>query len=286
MTTHRRALTLFELLVVLALLVLLFGLLFPAVLRVRVAAARSQSANNLKQIVLGCHVYHDANGKFPPGNDANNFSAAAPLLPYVEQDNLYKLIDFAKPCTDPANAQVRQVFVKLFINPRDPQMGPVPGVGPTNYWFNAGANPDLTDNNGVFYQDSKVRLADILDGTSNTVAVGETLKGDGGAAAMDVHRQYVKLGKDALKGLKDESGVQEWKDSKAIAGDRCASWIDGRFLQGTFTGTRAFNDERPDVSCDGAGGLSALRSLDDTITIALCDGSVRTVRKQLKLDRA
>jgi type II secretory pathway pseudopilin PulG len=284
MTTRRPALSLFELLIVLALLALLFALLLPAVFKIRVAAARSQSSNNLKQLALANHNYHDVNQVLPPGNDDNNFSAAARLLPYIEQDNLYKLIDFTKPSTDPANATVRGALVKVFINPRDPQMGAVPGAAPTNYLFNAGSEPSLKDNNGVFYQDSKVRLADITDGTSNTLMIGETLKGDGGKSAKEVARQYVQLGKDALKNLSDESGEKEWKDDKHIAGDRCASWIEGRFLQGTFTGTRLANDARPDVSCEGLGGLSGLRSLDNTITIAICDGSVRTVTKELKLE--
>jgi type II secretory pathway pseudopilin PulG len=284
MTTRRPALSLFELLIVLALLAILLGLLFPVIFKIRVAAARTQSANNLKQLALANHNYFDVNQVLPPGNDDNNFSAAARLLPYIEQDNLYKLIDFTKPSTDPANANVRKALVKTFINPRDPQMGAEPGVGPTNYLFNAGSEPSLKDNNGVFYQDSKVKLSDITDGTSNTLMIGETLKGDGIKTAKEVARQYVLLGKDALKNLADESGEKEWKDSKHIAGDRCASWIEGRFLQGTFTGTRLANDPRPDVSCDGQGGLSGLRSLDNTITFALCDGSVRTVTKDLKLE--
>ena len=80
-----------------------------------------------------------------------------------------------------------------------------------------------------------------------------------------MRRQYVLLKKDALKGVKPDTGVQDWKDDKNIAGDRCASWMDGRFLQGTFNGKLKLNDERPDVSCGGEGGVSALRSLNDEI---------------------
>ena len=62
--------------------------------------------------------------------------------------------------------------------------------------------------------------------------------------------------------------------------DRCASWMDGRFLQGTFTATRVANDPRPDVTCEGAGGLSGLRSLTDVITVAMGDGSVRSITRK------
>jgi prepilin-type N-terminal cleavage/methylation domain-containing protein/prepilin-type processing-associated H-X9-DG protein len=281
----RPGFSLFELLTVLALLGLLFALLLPAVQKVRQAANRVQSANNLKQFALACHNYHDTYRFFPPGVDSNGFSAVAHLLPFIEQDNLYKQIDFNKPMTDNANAAVAGAILKICLNPQDP----VPNVrkdrGATNYLFSAGTKPTLEDNDGIFFQNSKINFAKITDGTSNTFMIAETLKGDGGTKAVDVRRQYVLLkDKDALKDLKDESGVQEWKDNKNIAGDRCASWMDGRFLQGTFTGTRSINDERPDVSCDYAGGLSGLRTLTDGINVAFCDGSVHYVKKSLKFD--
>src|SRR5262249_9478786 len=105
--------------------------------------------------------------------------------------------------------------------------------------------------------------------------------GDGGTKAVTVKRQHVLLDKDALPNLKDTSGVQEFKDGKDIAGDRCASWLDGRFLQGTYTATRQPNDARPDVSCAGLGGLSALRSLSEPSLVSMCDGSVRTVSSRI-----
>src|SRR5205085_1833888 len=141
--------------------------------------------------------------------------------------------------------------------------------------------PGLADNNGVAFQDSKLRIADITDGTSNTLLTGETLKGDGATKAMDMHRQHIKLGEKALSDLKDDSGAQEWKDNKDIAGDRCSSWLDGHFLQGTFTATRIPNDAKPDVDCGGLGGLSALRTFQDTVNIGICDGSVRAVKVNL-----
>jgi len=281
---RRPAFTLFQLLVVLAILAVLLGLLLPAVAKVRQAAARIESQNNLKQIGLACHNYHDANGRFPSGMDANGFSAFAYLLPYIEQDNLYRTIDFKKPTGDKANATARQATIKVFLSPLDPVPAAVPNVGPTNYLFNAGSKPALKDNDGLFYEGSGLKLSDITDGTSNTFMAGETLKGDGGKKAVDVRRQYVFLDADALKGIKDDAGVKDFKDSKNIAGDRCASWLEGRFLYGTFTGTRVPNDPKPDVSGDGKGGLSALRSLGSPVNVLMADGSVRAVNKQLKLE--
>jgi type II secretory pathway pseudopilin PulG len=281
----RKAFTLFHLLVLLAILAILFALLLPALAAVREASLRSQSMNNLRQIALAVHTYHDVNGSFPAGVDDKHFSAAAKLLPYIEQDNLYKTIDFTQPAEDKANDAPRKTVVKTFLNPLDPVRSVTMDAAPTNYLFCAGSKYSLEDNNGAFYLNSAVKLTVITNGngTSNTLMVGETLKGDNMVRATTVKRQHVQLKKDALKDLGDDSGVKEWKDDKHIAADRCAGWMDGRFLQGTFTGTRKLNDDKPDVDCGGAGGLSGLRSLRDGASVAMCDGSTRYVTSKIAL---
>jgi type II secretory pathway pseudopilin PulG len=267
MRTRRPGLTLFQLLVALAVLAILLGLLLPAIQKVRQAAARMQSMNNLKQIALACHNYNDSHGHLPAGVDANHFSAAARLLPYLEQDNLFKRIDFKKACDDKANAAIAGTLIKTYVSPRDPIVRVRADAGPTNYLFN----------HHLFFLNSKTSLARIPDGTSQTIMTGETLKGDGQKKGMDVRRQYVLLKKGDLKGLKDDAGVKPFKADKNIAGDRCDLWIDGRFLKGTFNGRLRPNDARPDVSCGGEGGVSALRSLDHIVLVGLADGSVRSV---------
>jgi type II secretory pathway pseudopilin PulG len=280
---RRPAFTLLESLVCLSLLLILLGLLVPAVARARAAARGQGSVNNLRMIAISVHNYADAkNGTLPPGFDDNHFSAASRLLPFLEQEKLYKKIDFSKSIDDKANAEVRQTVVRLFMDPDDkappPTKDPTKGYGPTNYLFNGLA----------FYHNSKLRFpASFTDGTSNTVLLAETLRGDRNAKGTDVRRQYVVLSvREAAKYQANRAamGVDEFKDGKHTAADRCASWMDGRFLQGAFLPGRVPNDPRPDVmvgTAERMDGLSAPRSTEDKIRVAMADGSVRLVSSKI-----
>jgi type II secretory pathway pseudopilin PulG len=275
MHRQRPAFTLFQLLVVLFIIAILIGLLLPAVQKVREAAARTQSQNNLHQMVIAIHDYASQNdNRLPPGCDkTNHFSTAAILLPYLEGDRLYKSIDLKKSIDDKANAEARKTEFKTFVAPLDPVRRVREEWGSTNYLFNDQIYPPHGDTDFFLNLPGSVPR-----GTSNTVALGETLKGDGGTKALTVKRQIVLLkGKD-LEGLKDDAGVQYFKDNKNISGDRCASWMDGRFLQGSYNARLALDDPRPDVSCAGESGVSALRSLSSAgVQVGMMDGSVRGV---------
>jgi type II secretory pathway pseudopilin PulG len=270
---RRSGFTLFQLLVVLAVLAILLGLLLPAVQKVREAAARTKSSNNLKQLGLAAHNYAGTyRGMLPEGIDGNGFSAITRLLPYVEEETVYKAIDLKKPFDDKANADARKAQVKLLQSPLDEVTVVKDGWGATSYVCNDLVFPAKANS---------ILPTSFPDGTSNTIWTAETLKGNGGTRAVTVQRQMVLLDKDALKDIKDDAGVKYFKDNKHISGDRCASWMDGHFLQTTFNGRLRPNDERPDVSCAGEGGVSAIRSRMSIVQVGMADGSVRSVSQSI-----
>ena len=78
--------------------------------------------------------------------------------------------------------------------------------------------------------------------------------------------------------------MKDWDKDKNITADRCASWMDGRFLQSAFTATRTLNDEKPDVNCAGFGGLSGFSSAEERALILMADGSVRPISSKVKLE--
>jgi prepilin-type N-terminal cleavage/methylation domain-containing protein len=193
---RRGAFTLIELLVVIAIIAILIGLLLPAVQKVREAAARIKCENNLKQIGLALHGYHDVNNGFPPGYSASGayrdgasdtspgWGWAAFILPYIEQDNIYRQLNFNQPAQ---SSQAIQSMVKVFLCPSDltpPGAFPVPDgfgntvclAGPTSYASCCGSDASDTRDptgGGVFCRNSRTRIADITDGTSSTILVGE-----------------------------------------------------------------------------------------------------------------
>jgi prepilin-type N-terminal cleavage/methylation domain-containing protein/prepilin-type processing-associated H-X9-DG protein len=192
MTTRRSAFTLIELLVVIAIIGILIGLLLPAVQKVREAANRMKCTNNLKQLALAAHNYHDANNEFPAGWDFNtSFGPLVWLLPYIEQDNLCNSMNMMMPLSDPSNAYSQSITVNTFRCPSDKTNNPMPSLGgPTNYYGNAGSipvfviarglNTSSAPPNGIFYtQSAKLRFADVTDGTSSTAFFSERKLGDG-----------------------------------------------------------------------------------------------------------
>ena len=183
MRTHRFGFTLIELLVVIAIIAILVGLLLPAVQKVRESAARAKCQNNLKQIGLAVHNYIGVYQTLPPGVDTKKYSALVYLLPYMEQDNVYKAINFALQAQDPGNDLPRAMVIPILACPSDPQSTVPPGWAGNNYVFNYGTGiawqqPTTNGPFGMFLDKGLPFPGGIPDGTSNTACASEHLKGD------------------------------------------------------------------------------------------------------------
>lgn len=203
--SFRRAFTLVELLVVIAIIGILIALLLPAVQAAREAARRAQCTNNLKQLGLAFHNYHDSFRTFPRYNQTGaqytgtspqvrGYSALVKILPYMEQKTLYDGIktvssDFYYPTNDkPTTAtETPEVFglrkrVNGFLCPSDREYPVASAYGTCNYGVCAGSNLGWTvaasQQNGVFRAILETSMAAIIDGTSNTIMLGEFLHGD------------------------------------------------------------------------------------------------------------
>jgi prepilin-type N-terminal cleavage/methylation domain-containing protein/prepilin-type processing-associated H-X9-DG protein len=214
----RSGFTLIELLVVIAIIAVLIALLLPAVQMAREAARRTQCRNNLKQIGLAMHNYHDTNGVFPGANMNwrwygaflnGNFSPQVGMLPYMEYAALYNSFNFVSnpwPGTGSGGNHLNgtSIFARLeeFLCPSDiitgvqSTLSPSPGVvtwpGNNYRWNNGRAGINMPQGqgywrDGIFTRADRTRgIRDILDGTTNTVAMSERLKGPqvGGPASV------------------------------------------------------------------------------------------------------
>lgn len=190
---RRSAFTLVELLVVIAIIGLLMALLLPAVQKVREAASNVQCQNNLKQLGLALHNYHDVNKHLPagyldrnldPNADASldqgpGWGWAAQILPYLEQQNLMRSLDFNQAV---GSSPACQTFLPLFWCPSDNQLPTFPVYGTSvvvaqgNYLAVNGIYETSSypgNNTGSFLRNSRFRLTDITDGLSNTLFLGE-----------------------------------------------------------------------------------------------------------------
>jgi prepilin-type N-terminal cleavage/methylation domain-containing protein/prepilin-type processing-associated H-X9-DG protein len=315
----RRGFTLIELLVVIAIIAILIGLLLPAVQKVREAAARMQCSNNLKQIALANHNYHDANGAFVPGVGKNGCcwgTWMVPILPYVEQENLFKLytnfggLDYSGPRYGAgSNNTVSSTRLTTFTCPSDtPQSwgtrtkhnyvvnagnttffqvalplrctpgtaGCTPFLGaPFNYYTDSDLNWDSTfpynappppagpdANNGRMGR--PVKIAEITDGTSNTILASEALQGRGndlrgftwwgGAAAFTAY-------------MPPNSTEQD-----VVTGGICVPLVSPR-MPCTTTSTTSRARLMGARSLHAGGGVNAV----------MCDGSVRFVRDSIDI---
>ena len=187
-TNRRRGFTLIELLVVIAIIAILIGLLLPAVQKVRESANRLKCQNNLKQLGLAMHNYNDTYGNLP-----GNIRPAATgtirvrwttvLLPYYEQDNIYKIYDQNINWSEPGNLPAVALRLKIMECPSSPRperldAAPdnnwLPNVASGDYSGIYGTSLNLTVNPGILSKTDRVQITDVTDGLSNTIHLIES----------------------------------------------------------------------------------------------------------------
>jgi prepilin-type N-terminal cleavage/methylation domain-containing protein/prepilin-type processing-associated H-X9-DG protein len=209
--SRRTGFTLIELLVVIAIIAILIGLLLPAVQKVREAANRGKCLNNLKQLALAAHNYHDVNEHFPGATYLYAVSAMPPtqgytvfvsLLPFLEQQNIYQVWNFADPrlngssSTSPAAHVLSVLICPSDVIAQNPYPAPKPpGTfwGITSYGGNGGSQVyPIASDDGIFFAVgpasspllSAVRIAEVTDGLSNTLLFGERYHRDANFDAL------------------------------------------------------------------------------------------------------
>lgn len=315
----RAGFTLIELLVVIAIIAILVGLLLPAVQQVRSAAARAESQNNLRQLALAMHNYESSHQHYPGlgTSSAWNFSVQAQLLPYIEQANLQKLIDFRSPLLigppwaaslNPVQRPAAGTVVKLFLSPTDGQE-PVFTIrddkyAGTNYLISIGSGTGTNydaryPTDGYAWYGSKLTVSGVTDGTSSTIMFAESLLGHPdnvtGTQPHNLER-YLASMSHAWRPNGDSPGVSDGGSTivnpdlqsfmssvTSWRGGRGSMWIRGLEYTSTINGYLPPNSPIPDFTAHGR-TWSGPRSHDPAgVNVAFGDGSVRIITDGIEL---
>lgn len=301
--------TLIELLVVIAIIAVLVAILLPAVQQAREAARRSQCGNNLKQFGIALHSYHEAFGMFPLGlnpsiNDSctgacawRAFSAHTMLLPYMDQQGIYNKLDFNQMYdAAPNNAAAVRMRIAGFICPSDftyPGAVTDPGVnysmsaGPSTFWGVGNA-----DKVGFVQYYRSVRVGDIMDGTSNVVAMAEVTVGNNDTTRYDLRRSLVRsqafpggfTNSFATKASLDAYGTQCLGGTTNIHATPHQQWMNGIGGQTVFNTLNTPNSPNPDchpcAGCgwyDSAGVWTARSRHTGGVQALMADGAIKFI---------
>jgi prepilin-type N-terminal cleavage/methylation domain-containing protein/prepilin-type processing-associated H-X9-DG protein len=282
---RRLAFTIIELLVVIAIIAILIALLLPAVQQAREAARRTTCKNHLKQLGLALHNYESVYSCFPGlGTPSQfNFSAQARLLPYLEQANVQRLINFDLPlltgsgpgqALNPVQAAAADTVIPVFLCPSDGGLEHFSGgYAGLNYMISSGSGTGRfydarwpTD--GMAWYGSAVRMRDVLDGLSNSAVMAESLRGSGtstsGPKPFDAPRDMASTGSlwspitPSPGGVTSGGspvvnpdlaqfigGVASW------SGDRGKGWIRGLETYSMVNGYLTPNNRLPDFTAHG-----------------------------------
>ncbi|MCA8997234.1 MAG: DUF1559 domain-containing protein [Planctomycetaceae bacterium] len=275
----RRGFTLIELLVVIAIIAILIALLLPAVQQAREAARRSQCKNNLKQLALGMHNYHDVYRKFPVGRYSCCWGTwMVAILPYIEQTPLFQQYQNSggNDATGPryngtANLPVTRTRLSVLSCPSDKDNRPFSDITSHNYVVNYGNTSyaqgtvnNVTFKGAPFGNLKAFGFRDIPDGTTNTLLMAEVLQGNG----------------------RDLRGFSWWGDASQFSTYLTPN---SNLPDRIYTSFYCNNEPDANLPCDVSNSTNptmfASRSPHEGgVQVALCDGSGRFISENIDLD--
>ena len=272
----RRAFTLVELLIVVAIIGVLVALLLPAVQSAREASRRLSCVNNLRQLGIAAHNHVDARGAFPAGSIAREdptaahapwtfyrWSALAQLSPYLENTAAYNALDMSRPLygsnfsVTPENRAAVSLVIDLFLCPSDTGLQLSDTFGPTNYAFCSGTGIDggsPSETDGISYANSATRIGQITDGTSKTALASESTLGVPRTEDHDPQDEYKFVLTAPLTEELCEKTPQ-WN----VSDPRGFAWVSGEYRCALYNHYLPPNSSRPDCMGVYIGGEPSIR---------------------------
>jgi len=318
-----RGFTLIELLVVIAIIAVLIALLLPAVQAAREAARRAQCVNNLKQLGIALHNYHDTLSCFPFGLivlPPNNplvlsgfthqghyrWSVLAELTPFLEQTTVFNALNLSLPIFDPNNAAIPQnttvyaTKVQTFLCPSDggSQNVIVPPYTPSSYMACngdgvlgggfGGPDPSFGTPDGVFYFNSQTTLAQITDGSSNTALMSESIVGSGAATSGtppgSADPTNIMTLLPGSSPIYQPLSVTECASASSFYYQRNSAWVQGDFQHSLYSHFTTPNSKTYDCLRQQYHGWKAARSRHSGgVNVLNGDGSVRFAKDSINL---
>jgi prepilin-type N-terminal cleavage/methylation domain-containing protein/prepilin-type processing-associated H-X9-DG protein len=298
-TGQSRGFTLVELLVVIAIIGVLVAILLPAIQSAREAGRRTGCFNNLKQVGLALHHFHDAYKRFPPGRGSpppKVFSAQAFLLPYFEEGAIHDQIDLSQApvllviagvtYSGTANSAAASSVLPVLQCASDPAAGRVPGstFGGTNYAACSGSglvnSGSMNMADGVFFTGSTIGFRNLVDGSSHTAAFGERMLGKGQSSLVAQPELYPL---ELLSGQTVSDTTCDAPASGTWYSTRGAKWILGNYGNTVYNHYRTPNSDKWDCmdQTQQKGWMGARSNHPGGVNLLMCDGSARFVENSI-----